>query len=82
MAEWLLPVQFEDGFQLEIPVACVPGNDPLLLGNEFLDKCKIDNLNSQIVYVDQSGEHICRTYKQDGHRFLEVAPREQGQQQF
>ena len=84
VAEWLLPVRFEDGFRFRIPVSCVLGNDPVLLGGAFLASCVLDNPGNKLSYRDKHGKtHACRTYRhKDGHRYLEAAPREQGQQRY
>ena len=84
IAEWLLPLRCKDGFQLRIPIACVLGSDPILLGGDFLESCILDNPGSKLILLDKQGkEHHWRTYKhRDGHRYLEAAPREQGQQQY
>ena len=41
------------------------------------------NLSNELLFRDDiAEEHSCRTYKcEDGHRYLEVAPKEHGQQQ-
>ena len=84
VASWLMPVSFASGHQLKIPIACVPGDDPILLGADFLDNCILDNPSNKLIHVAQDGKrHECHTYKlADGHRYLEVAPRQEGQQQF
>lgn len=84
VAQWLLPLRFRDGFIAKIPIACVTGDDPLLLGGSFLDLCTLNNPANELVFKDKEGkEHFCKTYKrEDGHRYLELAPREHGQQQY
>ena len=84
IALWDMPIRFGDGYQLHFPVACVPGDDPVLLGADFLDRCVINNPQNKIVLLRKDGRtHECRTYKHtDGHRYLEVAPREEAQQQY
>ena len=79
-----MPLRFSDGHKIHIPVACVPGDDPILLGADFLDKCVINNPQNKLLLPAKNGQvHECRTYKHgDGHRYLEVAPREEGQQQY
>ena len=84
VAKWLMPVSFASGHQLKVPVACVPGDDPILLGADFLDHCIIDNPSNKLTLVSPDGNrHECCTYKMiDGHRYLEVAPREEGEQHY
>ena len=84
IAEWLLPLRFQDGFKLRVPIACVMVSDPVLLGGDFLASCILDNPGSTLIYLDKSGKrHSCHTYKhEDGHRYLEAAPQEHGQQRY
>ena len=84
VAKWLLPVTFDDGFVLKVPVACVQGDDPLLLGNDFLDRCVIDNIKGKLIYHDTKGQqHACPFHKQkDGHAYLQLCRKEQGAQQY
>ena len=56
VATWLLPIAFNDGFRTEVPIACVPGNDPVLLGTDFLDNCELKNPANLLIFVDPSGK--------------------------
>ena len=84
IAKWLLPVTFEDGFVLRVPVACVQGDDPLLLGNDFLDRCVIDNIKGKLIYHDTNGQqHASPFHKEkDGHAYLQLCRKEQGAQLY
>ena len=81
---WQMPLRFLSGFTLQVPIACVPGDDPILLGADFLDNCLINNPANKLVLVRKDGKtQECTTYKHsDGHRYLEVAPRTQEQQHY
>ena len=84
IAEWQMPVRFHDGFQMHIPIACVLGSDPILLGSDFLASCIVNNPGNRLIYLDKQGKrHSCRTYRfEDGHRYLEAAPQQQGEQRY
>ena len=79
-----MPLRFADGYKMQVPVACVPVDDPILLGANFMDLCVTGNPKNKIILGRKNGEaHACKTYKhEDRHRYLEVAPRDEGKQQY
>ena len=83
VATWMMPVLFQSGTRITLPVECVPGDDPILVGLDFLDHCILDNPKNRIILERDGKQHIISTFKHsDGHRYIEIAPRNEGQQHY